>query len=140
MSRVVCRASTLDIQETLLGTCDERGEDRAEVVRARVLHVQDLPGADAIYHYVCICSTNFRKKMEMPKQFLSDMSDQARSKKRKIGRPQDKEASEAFLKVINYLQENDDEELTISDSIRKMLEFLGDSADNVCQPLHERQS
>ena len=72
----------------MLGTCDERGEDRAEVVRARVLHVHDLPAADAIYHHVC--STNFRKKMEMPQQFLSDMSDQARSKKRKIGSPQDK--------------------------------------------------
>ena len=61
ISRVVCRASTLDIQKTLLGTCDERGDDWAEVVHARVLHVHDLPAADVIYHHVC--STNFRTKM-----------------------------------------------------------------------------
>ena len=32
---------------------------------------------------------------------------------------------------MNYLQENDDEQLIISDSVRKVVEFLGDSADNV---------
>ena len=85
ISRVVCRASTLDIQKTLLGTCDERGDDWAEVVHARVLHVHDLPAADVIYHHVC--STNFRTKMGMPKLFVSDMSGLGRSKKRKIGRP-----------------------------------------------------
>ena len=32
---------------------------------------------------------------------------------------------------MNYLQENDDEQLTISDLVRKMLEFLNDSSENV---------
>ena len=67
----------------------------------------------------------------MPKLFVSDISGQGRSKKRKIGRPQHEEANEVFLKIMNYLQENDDAQLIISDLVRKMLEFLNDSSENV---------
>ena len=51
-SRVVCRASTLEMQESVLRACEARGDDWAEVVRARVLHVNDLPAADGITHAV----------------------------------------------------------------------------------------
>ena len=67
----------------------------------------------------------------MPKLFVSDISGQGRSKKRKMGRPQREEANEVFLKIMNYLQENDDAQLIISDLVRKMLEFLNDSSENM---------
>ena len=93
------------------------------MVRARVLHVNDLPAADAVYHQAC--SIHFRTKMQMPRHFFSDQPD---SKKRKIGPPEDHETNNTFLKVVRYLQENEDEQTTVSDSVEKMREYLGESA------------
>jgi len=106
-----------------MSACEARGDAWAEVVRARVLHVNDLPAADAIYHHTC--STHFRTKKQMSRQFFSD---QPESKKRKIGRPQDQKTNDAFLKVVRYLQENDDEQMTVSDLVEKMRGYLGESA------------
>ena len=122
-SRQVCRVRTLDIQKAVLSACEERGDAWAETVRARALHVHDLPAADAIYHHTC--STNFRTKMQMPSQFAPD---QPSCKKRKIGRPQNEELNDAFLKVVHFLEDNDDEQLTVSDLVKKMQEVLGESA------------
>ncbi|CAH3129009.1 unnamed protein product [Porites lobata] len=58
-------------------------------------------------------------------QFASEQRD---VKKRKIGRPQDEEKNDAFLKVARFLQENDDEQITVVDLVEKMEEYLGDSA------------
>ena len=44
-------------------------------------------------------------------QFASEQHDI----KRKIGRPQGKEKNDAFLKVARFLQENDDEQITVVD-------------------------
>ena len=85
------------------------------MVRARILHVHDLPAADAIYHQAC--SVNFRTKKQIPMQFASEQRD---VKKRKIERPQDE--------VARFLQENDDEQKTVVDLVEKMEEYLGDSA------------
>ena len=55
-------------------------------------------------------------------------SEQADVKKRKIGRPQDEEKNYAFLKVARFLQENDDEQITVVDLVENMEEYLVDSA------------
>ena len=64
-------------------------------------------------------------KKQIPMQFASEQRD---VKKRKIGRPQDEEKNDAFLKVARFLQENDDEQITVVDLVEKMEEYLGDSA------------
>ena len=68
------RVTTLETKHTMLQTCFERKDEWAEVVRARILHVHDLPAADA--------------KKQIPMQFASEQRD---VKKRKIERPQDEE-------------------------------------------------
>ena len=87
------------------------------MVRARILHVHDLPAADAIYHQAC--RVNFRTKKQIPTQFASEQPD---VKKRKIERSQVEEKYDAFLKVARFLQENDDEQITVVDLVEKMEE------------------
>ena len=74
-------------------------------MKGRFNSINDLFAADAVYHQV-------------PHQFATEECPQA-----KRGRPQ----KEAFLKVAAYLQENDDEQKTISDLIEKMKQYLMDS-------------
>lgn len=111
--------TTMNAKATLLATCQERQDTWADSVQARLLHWHDLPAADAIYHQTC--SVNFRTRKQIPKMFSTD---QTAYKKQKIGRPQDEERTNAFLKVITYLKDNDDEQTTINDLIEKMDEFL----------------
>lgn len=40
---------------------------RAEDVKARLLHVRDLPAAEAVYHQTC--SVNFRTKKQIPQVY-----------------------------------------------------------------------
>ena len=85
-------------------------------MKGRFNSINDLFAADAVYHQVC--SVNFRTNKSIPHQFATEECPQA-----KRGRPQ----KEAFLKVAAYLQENDDEQKTISDLIEKMKQYLMDS-------------
>ncbi|KAL9955967.1 hypothetical protein ACROYT_G037376 [Oculina patagonica] len=119
----VFRVTTLETRVTVLEACSERGDFGVEVVQARISNVYDLPAAGAVYHQ--LCSVNFRTKKQMPKVFIA--LDQSDSKKRKIGRPQDEEKNEAFVKVASFLKENDDEQITVMDLMDKMEEYLGDS-------------
>ena len=118
----VFRVTTLETKDTVLEICSEREDLWAEVVQARILHVHDSVAADAVYHQAC--SVNFRTKKQIPKLFASDEPDH---KKRKIGRPQDEEKNDAFLKVAKFLQDNVDKQITVLDLVEKMEEFLGDS-------------
>ena len=45
------------------------------------------------------------------------------------GRPKDLIRSEAFIAVINYLEENDDEQITVNDLRTKMTEFADNLVD-----------
>lgn len=114
---------TMEMQAAVLKECESRGDEWADAVRARIQSVHDLPAADAMYHHVC--STNFRKKQSMPSRFTSD---QPQIKKRKSGRPVDPHVNGTFLKVVQYLEENDDEQVTVSDLTDKMEECLDESA------------
>ena len=58
---------TLDFTDTILKACDEFPSEWTDTVRGRVLYVQDLPAADAVYHKVC--SGNFRTGKQIPKVF-----------------------------------------------------------------------
>ena len=114
--------TTLSTKDTILATCQERGDNWANSVRARILHVHDLPAADALYHHTC--SINFRTGKQVPKMYVTE---QIVRKKTKVGRPQDEEKTEVFLKIAKYLEDNNDEQITITDLIDKMDELLVDS-------------
>ena len=49
------------------------------------------------------------------------------TKKVKLGRPEELDRTEAFLEVAKFLEENDDEQITISDLISKMEVILDGS-------------
>jgi len=42
--------STLKIKATILAACEQRHDEWAESVQARLLFVHDMPAADALYH------------------------------------------------------------------------------------------
>lgn len=46
--------------------------------------------------------------------------DEPPTKKKRVGRPQDEDQTEAFLKVAQFLQENDDEQITVNYLIEVM--------------------
>ena len=118
----VVTARTVEMRATILAVCHDRGDDWANAVQARVLQVHDLHAADAVYHRVC--SVNFRTMKNMP---LAHGSEGNTSKKVKLGRPQEKQQSDAFLETTKFLEENDDEQITIYDLIQHMEECMVDS-------------
>ena len=113
---------TVETKDTILAICHERGDDWANAVQARILHVHNLHAADAVYHRVC--SVNFCTMKQVP--VIHDHKGNT-SKKLKVGRPPEKQQVDAFLEVARFLKENDDKQITIHDLIQSMEENLGES-------------
>jgi len=106
---------------TILKTCKERSDDWAHIVEGRIEYFdKDLHAFDCVYHPQC--STYFRQGHDMPVQFRTE----PRRKPKQVGRPKNEDRLKAFLKVCDYFEENDDEQMTISDLVRKMGEYLLD--------------
>ncbi len=55
---------TVETRDTILGVCQERGDEWANAVQDRILHVHDLHAADAVYHKAC--RVNFRTMKQIP--------------------------------------------------------------------------
>ena len=101
---------TIEMKKKILAVCSERGDSWASAVKAQILQVHDIHAADAVYHRTC----------SAPKQRYV-------SKKFKLGCPQDQERTDAFLEAASYLEENDDEQITITDLIERMENNLAES-------------
>lgn len=54
---------------------------------------------------------NFRTNRQLPQVYEAD--ELLVIKKRKVGRPQNEEKNQAFVKVTKLLEENDDEKITV---------------------------
>ncbi len=93
-------------------------------MKARILHVHDLHAADAVYHQTC--SVNFRTGKQKPMAHQSASTED--SKRPKPGWPQVDERAVAFLQVAQYLEENDDEQITIDHLIDLMEQKLTNTA------------
>ena len=121
-----------ECKDSLLQKCSTRSDAWGDRVRARLLVVCDLPAADAVYHQAC--SSNFRTDKQIPLKFVQN---EAVQKKQKLGRPSKSthsggrpvldEKLQAFEKVTEFLEENDDEQNTLSDLVDKMREYLAES-------------
>jgi hypothetical protein len=114
---------TFAFQNTVSRVCSTRSDNWSKSVKSRIDFVGDLHAADARYHKMC--SGNFQSGKQTPLCFESD--DLVSSKRQKLGRPKDSSRHEAFLKVADYLEANDEEQTTIGDLIEKMQYYLGDS-------------
>jgi hypothetical protein len=121
--RLWCKRNCEDceVRDTILAICHERGDTWADAVQARILHINDVHAADAVYHKVC--SVNFCTNKQVPACAIHESS----SKRAKLGRPQDRERTQAFLKVASFLEENDNEQFTIQDLIGRMGDNLAGS-------------
>ena len=96
------------------------------------MNVHDLPAADAVYHQTC--NVNFRTNRQLPQLYETDELPAA--KKRKVGRPQNEEKKQAFVKVAKFLEDNDDEQITVGDLVEKMEEYLNDTESEAYGRLH----
>ena len=112
---------TLEFDTAKLKACDERSDEWSEKIKGRVLFTKDLHAADAVYHQAY--SVNFRTGKNIPQLTEYDNS----SKKQRVGRPEDSLRAEAFQKFTLFLEEHDEEQVTITDLIKQMNEFLDGS-------------
>jgi len=92
-------------------------------MRARLMNVHDLPAAAAVYHQTC--NVNFYTKRQLPQVYEAD--ELPAVKKRKVGRPQNEEKKQPFIKLTWIFEENDDEQITVSDLVEKMKEYLSNT-------------
>ena len=113
---------TQDFQDSIAQICKERNDEWSEIVLGRLEYAQDLHAADAVYHQAC--SVNFRTGKQVPLQHCSDDGSDKDTKRPRQGRPVDTGKATAFLKVVKFLEENDEEQITITDLVNKMQEYL----------------
>ena len=88
-------------------------------VQARILSAHDLHATDTVYHK--ICNVNFCTMRQIPIAYKREKLCS------KLGCPQEKERIEAFLEVVCFLEENDDEQITINDLVCNMEDILDGS-------------
>jgi len=106
--------------ETTLSLCNDRNDDWAFTVRGRIEYYgNDLHAADCVYHRSC--DINFRTKRDIPLQYRDGPTEK---KPRKVGRPKDYDQEQAFIRMCSFLEENDEEQLTVGDLSKKMAEYL----------------
>ena len=117
---------TKDFQDSIAEICRQREDEWSEIVLGRLEYAQDLHAADAVYHQAC--SVNFRTGKKIPRQHCSDDSTEGSKRPRK-GRPVDSAKAMAFLKVAQFLEQNDEEQITISDLVNKMEDYLEGSGE-----------
>lgn len=110
--------------KTISECCVSRGDDWSFIVKGRIEYFSgELHAADCVYHRSCC--TNFRTGRSKPLQYdATTQSGESRSKRRKSGRPKDQELDQAFEQMCRYLEQNDEEQLTLSDLRAKMKEVL----------------
>ncbi len=111
---------TGDFQERIFQVCNERNDNWSETILGRIASVNDLHAADAVYHQQC--SSNFRTGKNIPIKLEADAGNQ--HEKIKPGRPETDVRTAAFFQVMQFLEENDEEQMTLNDLILKMGEFL----------------
>ena len=103
---------TREFQESIAKICRERCDDWSLVVLGRLEYAQDLNAMQAVYHQSC--SVNFRTGKQLPKQYV-DLGSYGAKRIKQQGRPVDNVKFSAFMKVVNYLEENEEEQVTIAD-------------------------
>ena len=103
------------MKTSIMAKCKERNDTWGNQVNSRLAMVHDLHAADAIYHKQC--SSNFRTQKQIPKSY--ETIEQA-SKKIKTGRPVIDDVQKAYDEVVQYLIDNDDEQITVQDLVDHM--------------------
>ena len=114
---LISKASTISIVDGVKRAIIDRGNDRWAVeLQGRLDHVQCLLAKDCRYHRDC--DANFRTSCAISEKHRSTPN----AKKTKVGRPKENEREQAFELAVKYLEESENETITISD-LRSMMEL-----------------
>ena len=106
--------------ETVLSHCKQRNDDWAFTVQGRIEYFgKDLHAANSLYHRSC--DIHFRTNRGIPMQHQVGITEK---KARKVGRPKDADQEQALIMICSFFEENDEEQLTVSDLADKMGEYL----------------
>ena len=100
----------LEVKDTLEKHCSKRQDDWAEVVNARLLTINDLLAAEAIYCRDCFRA--FINGKDIPRDKQNNLPVPCK-KPKLLGRPKLPSKVDAFKLAVGYLEENDDETVTI---------------------------
>ena len=117
---------TTEFQETISQCCRSRNDAWGKEVTARLEYMQDCIAFEVVYHNVC--SVNFRTGKPLPSMFHSEEP----SKKRlrfSAGRPEDQTCVTAFQEVVSFLENNDNENVTVRQLVEMMDDVLSQSVD-----------
>ena len=116
---------TLALRETILKACEKHNNEWVGTVKQCILFAPDPPAANVVYHQKC--SVNFKTRQQILQICSSSQSDTPRVAKcpKLSGRPKDEVRYENFLQVVRYLEENDNEQISIYDLTLKFVENPG---------------
>jgi len=122
-------------QTSLQRVCEQRGaeDEWANTVSSRIAFAQDLPASDTQYHKQC--DVNFRTMKNIP---IACRSSSVSVQGSKDGKCEDTNRTQAFSKVILYLEENDEEQITLTDLCNKMAEYM-DEGEPYCERTMRRK-
>jgi len=109
---------TTEFQKTVEQIHNESNDGWAIEIKERIEFARDLHAA---YHKAC--STNFRTNRGIPQMFSPPKMDTDKCSR---GRPSN--TYRYFLEVTKYLEENDDEQVTISQLLERMQILCGDES------------
>ncbi|KAG1676109.1 hypothetical protein GQR58_014439 [Nymphon striatum] len=114
---------TWDFQRSIITACDARldGDSWAQKVQDRIIFARDLVAVDAVYYQVC--NVNFRNNKRIPERYRKTQGPGDDAKVQRLGRPVDTSRKDAFLRVVDELRENDDEQTTVADIVARMFEI-----------------
>ena len=115
------------MKNTYYAKCKERNDKWSEIVLGKLeFTFGELHASDAVYHHVC--DSNFRNpRFTIPKRFLAkegvyNLEGESIITKEQESSSQEKKHT-AFLKTNEFLRENDNEQTTVSDLVKKTEEF-----------------
>ena len=119
---------TLEFQDSITAHCHKRQDEWATSVQSQIAFIHELPAAEAIYHHVCV--KHFRKGNNITLEYQSTRPvEDSHTKPKLVGRPKCISKMAAFTIATQYLEENDDETITL-DELYYIMKFRSDLSDD----------
>ena len=132
------RVRTDTFAETIKQCCKNRCDEWSFIVLCRIEYfMSDLHAADCAYHQTC--SVNFITRRNIPHQYQCAEE----YKRAKVDRPKNELQRSAFLKSCDFLENNDEEQVTIGDLVSFMVECLASRMNGlycIQQTVHESEA